>query len=1097
MLKKAFVISGLCLITTMAWAQQYDVLKKGFENPPTSAWPRTWWHWTHSNVTKEGITKDLEWMKRVGIEGFQLADVAAGGGQVVSKKTIFGTEEWLDAVHHTAVEAERLDLEMATFTSAGWSLTGGSWVQPEQAMKKLVWSTVRVDGSKTYHTKLPEPSSRVGAGPNVFNTNTKAGPYYADHVVIAFRTPEAELAAGSMKPSLRTDRGAEDGRALYDGDMSTSISVQRTVDGNDPQLLLTYPDPVKARALTIAAGTGIPFARVAASMDGVSFKTLTHLPGKSGYRGGNIRTYAFPETEARYYRLEFTNAPVRPADVISENTTPVDSLYKIAEIRLHTGARVNRWEDKAGFNMLFEYSGVETPEVPENARIPKGGIIDLTSKMKGDGTLHWQVPEGNWTIMRFGYALTGAKNRPAVPEAQGYEVDKLSKEHTGAYIRHYTSLLKRGLGPLFGQRLQYMLMDSWEAGIQNWTDKMAEEFKARRGYSLLPFLPVMAGYIVGDAETSDRFLWDFRRTLVDMFAENHYGTVTDYLNSQGVKTYGEAGGVSLESMEDALLNKKYVDIPMGEFWVKDLHPSSMYYQDIRGAASSAHVYGKKLVAAEAFTGGNFESPFTLKKIGDYWFTQGVNRLVFHTSAHQPLDTKPGNAMVGTHLHRNITWAEDARPLFTHFARNAYMLQRGIFVADVAYLLKEGAPSTMPFWGGGLKPELPEGYDYDYINTDALIGRMQADSTGQLVLPDAMSYALLVLPDVAEMTLHVLKKIKSLLECGATVVGPRPEKMAGLDTAAYAEAEFIHLVDEIWADLDGKSRTRREYGQGRLFWGLSLKKVLKAIGVPKDAELSYSAEKTAWIHRKVDDTDVYYVVNRTDETQHIRGRFRVAGKNAELWNPDEGTIGPAAYRITDKFTEVPVELPAGGSTFVVFSGSATEQQRTVAYRQEETLAEIQGPWQVSFPPNSGAPEEIELKTLGSLSTHPQEGVKYFSGKANYRQTISVKKDWLTRKGNVYLDLGKVSDIASVSVNGKKMPLVWKAPFRVDITQALGAGDNDLEVEVTNGWTNRLAGDKLFPDKKVLDGYVRPFGGPYQLQESGLLGPVRIVMEKEQP
>ncbi|MEJ6979521.1 glycosyl hydrolase [Pedobacter sp. P351] len=1090
----ASVLSTLCFFAVTAGAQTNDELKRNFQNPPAAAWPRTWWHWTNSNITKEGITKDLEWMKRVGIEGFQLADVASGSGQTVPEKIVFGTPQWLDAVRHTATEAERLDLEMATFTSAGWSLTGGTWVKPEQAMKKLVWSEIKVNGSKTFNQKLPAPPSTEGAGPNVFSKNSKAGSFYADYSVIAFRTPEAELEDENVKPIFSTNRGAEEGGALYDGDMSTSVTIKASGGQKKRSwLLLTYPKPFRARALSIAAARGIPFAQVAASNDGVNFKTLTNLPGKSGYRGGNIRTYAFPETTAKYYRLEFTNAPVRPADVISERTTLMDSVYTLSELRLHSGARVNRWEDKAGFNMLFEYTGVSTPEAPANAQIPKAGVIDLTSKMKADGTLNWEVPKGNWTIMRFGYALTGAKNRPAVPAALGYEVDKLSKKHSEEYIRHYAALLKSAVGPLFGKRLGYMMMDSWEAGIQNWTDEMAEEFQKRRGYSLVPFLPVMAGHIVGDAVTSDRFLWDFRRTLVDMFAENHYGTVTAYLNSQGVKTYGEAGGVSLETIEDALLNKKYVDIPMGEFWVKDLHPSSMYYQDVRGAASSSHVYGKNLVAAESFTGGNFESPFTLKKIGDYWFTQGINRLVFHTSAHQPLDTKPGNAMVGTHINRNITWAEDARPLFTHFARNSYMLQRGLFVADVAYLLNEGAPSTMPFWGGGLKPELPEGYDYDYINADALIGRMKADTSGRLVLPDGMSYAILVLPDATEMTLHVLKKLKTLLAEGATIVGPKPVKLAGLNTAANADLEFASLADEIWADLDGQSRTRREYGKGRIFWGVPLSQVLAAANISKDAELSYKADKTAWIHRKDSDRDIYYVVNRTDTAQQLIARFRVNGKNVELWDPDEGTTAPVSYLMAGKFTDVQFELPAGGSSFIVFSGQALPQP-AVAAKPEKILSEIPGPWEVTFPAKSGAPEKVQFASLSSFTVNAEPGIKYFSGKAVYRKAFPVQKAWLKEGGKIYLDLGKVKDLAHVTVNGTKMPLIWKAPFRVDITQALKVGDNDLVVEVTNGWTNRLAGDNLFPDQKILDGYVRPFGGPYQLQESGLLGPVKIVMQK---
>ncbi|HLA54376.1 MAG TPA: glycosyl hydrolase, partial [Flavitalea sp.] len=654
------------------FAQNLDSLKAGFKNPPASAWPRTWWHWTKSNITKEGITKDLEWMKRSGIAGFQLADVNAGSGQTVTDPIIFGSPQWLDAVHHTAAEADRLGLEMAVFSSAGWSLTGGTWVKPEQAMKKLVWSEVQTEGSRAFSGKLPMPPSGEGPGPDLPNTNKKTGGFYRDFAVIAFRTPGDE--ENNMIPQVISNRGKEDGSAIMDNDATTLLTVRPTGNNGNPWIQLNYERPFAAKAITIAARRGIPVGRILASDDGTIFRTLTAIPGKSGYRGGSIRTYTFPESNARYYRVEFTNAAPRPADVISEATTPADTAYALSEIKLHSGARINRWQDKAGFNFLFEYSAVPTPEVAKNSSIDPSAIIDLTGKMNADGTLKWNIPEGKWTIMRFGYALTGAKNRPAIPAALGYEVDKMNPEHVTAYMKAYTEPLKKSLGELYGKRLQYFLMDSWEAGIQNWTDIMPDEFKKRRGYDLIRYLPALTGRVMQNAETSDRFLWDFRRTLADLIAENHYGVVTDFLHKQGVKTYGEAGGVSLESIEDALLNKKYVDIPMGEFWVRDLHPSSMYYEDVRGAASASHVYGQNLVAAEAFTGGNFESPQTLKNISDYWFTQGVNRLVFHTSAHQPLDTKPGNAMVGTHLHRNITWAENVKPLTTYFARNSFMLQ---------------------------------------------------------------------------------------------------------------------------------------------------------------------------------------------------------------------------------------------------------------------------------------------------------------------------------------------------------------------------------------------------------------------------------------
>jgi hypothetical protein len=370
-------------------------------------------------------------------------------------------------------------------------------------------------------------------------------------------------------------------------------------------------------------------------------------------------------------------------------------------------------------------------------------IVDLTGKMNKDGSLNWDVPAGNWTILRMGYSLTGSKNRPAVPAGLGYEVDKLSRKHTESYLRGYTDPLAQSLGPLYGKSLRYVLLDSWEAGMQNWTEEMLSEFQRRRGYDPTPYLPALTGRVVISAEVSDRFLWDFRRTLADMFADNHYKVAADFLRQQGIGTYSEAAGVSLEIPEDTLLNKKHLDIRWASSGRAICIRQRCTIRTCAAPASASHVYGKTLVATESFTGGGYESPYALKKIVDYWFAQGVNRIIFHTSAHQPLDTKPGNTMVGTHINRNITWAEQGQPFMTYLARNSFMLQQGRFVADLAYLLNEGAPSTMPFWGAGLQPAVPEGFDYDYVNTDVVLNRMSVNAEGRIVLPDGMSYSVLV------------------------------------------------------------------------------------------------------------------------------------------------------------------------------------------------------------------------------------------------------------------------------------------------------------------------------------------------------------------
>ncbi|HET9797315.1 MAG TPA: glycosyl hydrolase, partial [Gemmatimonadaceae bacterium] len=588
-------------------------------------------------------------------------------------------------------------------------------------------------------------------------------------------------------------------------------------------------------------------------------------------------------------------------------------------------------------------------------------------------------------------------------------------------------------------------------------------------------------------------LWDFRRTLVDMFAENHYGTATRFLHAQGIGTYGEASGVSLEPLEDALLNKKQVDVPMGEFWFRSLHPWAMYYADVRGAASAAHVYGKPIVAAESWTGGGYESPASLERIGAYWLAQGINRIVFHTSAHQPLDTKPGNTMVGTHVNRNITWADEAAPFMTYLARSSYMLQQGKPAADLLYLLKEGAPSTMPFWGAGLQPAPPRGYDYDYVNADALLSRVSVRDDGSLVLPDGVRYRVLVLPPTGRMTLAVLTKIARLVRDGATVVGARPVASPSLVGGAAADSAHAALAAELWGDLDGTSRTRRSYGRGVVVWGETLARVLGDAGIVADIE--YAAplgDSLAWIHRRLTDGDVYYVASSAEVPTDVDVRFRVAGKAPELWRADTGEMEPASYRADSTRTTVRLHLAAHDALFVVFRRPTSAAERDVPVAVRRTLDTLGGPWTIRFPAGLGAPPSIALPALASWTVNADSGVKYFSGTATYERTLRAPASWFVRGRQLVLSLGDVRDLAQVVVNGTPLPVVWKAPFEVDVTRALHAGANRVEIRVTNEWTNRIIGDRLTtPEHRVLAPVAAaPFGPPPPLRESGLLGPVTI-------
>ena len=1119
-------ITGLALLLGIAsaWAQgTRDELAKGFANPPDSAKPRTWWHWTNGNISEPGITRDLEWMQRSGIGGFQLVDVGFGAGQTVEPKIYFGTPEWYHALRHSAAEAKRLGLEMSIFSSPGWSEAGGPWVTPAMAMKRLVWSSMRVNGPLEFSAELPLPPSNEGPirdAPSAGWPETLANDphFYADSALFAYRTPEADTADPALAPRVISSNGAIDAAALLDGSLATTFTLTSPREGTAPWIQFEYAHPFTARAFSLGSPKGIPIGRLLAGDDPDNLHTVVEMPGPQGYHGALVRTFAFPATTAKLFRVVLEGAPLTPAAIVHGAPAAPAAEYVLSEAMLFSDARVNRWEDKGAFASLMDvYDVAPTATAPASAEIAHQDVIDLTGKIGKDGMLHWQVPTGNWTIVRMGYTLTGAKNRPPVSSGSGLEVDKLNRSYVKQYFANYFDPIAKELGPLAGSTLQFMTMDSWEAGMQNWTDDMLEQFRRRRGYDPRPYLPVLTGRVVETADVSDRFLWDFRRTLADMYADEFYGSMEDELHKRGMQGYAEASGVALEIPEDTLLNKSSIDIPMAEFWVKALHPESMYYVDVRGAASAAHAYDKPIIAAEAFTGGGYESPYTLKKIADYWFAQGVNRLVFHTSAEQPLDTKPGNTMVGTHLNRNITWAEEAKPFMTYIARASYMLQQGNPVADLAYLLPEGAPSTMPFWGAGLEPAPPAGYDYDYINTDVLLHRTHVDPDGRIRVGNTSAYRLLALPPTTLMTPEVLRKLGELVKSGATILGARPVHSPSLAHYPDADREVEKLATDLWGDMDGVTRNQHIFGKGTVFWGLNVDEVLNRLKANPDFAVSNSGETPpAWIHRQSNDTNIYFVANQADVPVQIEPRFRISDRHVEIFRPMDGSIDsspyhedalldertgnrqpgiqPAAFSMQKGFTIVPLHLAERESVFVVFRKQQPAARSPAHVHSESRLGIIPGPWTLTFPSHSGAPTSIQMKSLTSWTESADPGVKYFSGTATYSTTFYVPAKWIVNGHPVLLDFEKIHDLAEIKLNGKSLGTLWAPPYQVDLTSSLRPGRNTLAIAVTNEWTNRLIGDRtLPPEQRILAQPPAPTfpGASSALPDSGLMGAVKLM------
>ena len=1082
----AAVAAGLAAGTVFAQTSD-DALARGFQSPPDSAKPRVWWHWMSGNITKEGIQADLEWMKRAGIAGFQNFDAGLDTPQIVKKRLVYMTPEWKDAFKFTATLADQLGLEMAIAGSPGWSESGGPWVTPAQAMKKYVWSETRVEGGRPFSGALPKPPSTTGPYQNMGTGREKEPVFCADCAVVAFRAPDNDRTLAELGAKVTSSGGAFDLASLTDGDLAKAALLPAAPAGGKAWIQFAFPRPQTVRGLTMVVQGGdrredYGSPDLEACDDGQDFRSVMMLPTDAG-------TFAMAPVTAKFFRLSIPTLAPKPGAPPARQAAPDSPAgIRVAELVLHTVSPVNRFQDKAAFDATPGLYAMATPTVPDGDSVPKADVIDLTSKMRPDGGLDWAPPAGRWIILRFGYSLTGARNAPASPEATGLEVDKLDRAHVKAYFDNYLDQYKNATGGLMGKRgLQYVITDSWEAGVANWTDRMFAEFANRRGYDMHPWLPVLAGRVVESAEASDRFLWDFRKTLGDLVAENHYDQLTDILHARGMGRYTESHEGGRAFIGDGMEVKRRADVPMSATWLERPGKASPHYDaDVQESASVAHIYGQNIVAAESLTvyrNAWAYSPETLKSTADRMMTNGLNRFIIHTSVHQPVDDKiPGLGLgpFGQWFTRHETWAEMARPWTTYLSRSSFMLQQGKFVADIAYFYGEDSNITALF--GEKMPDIPAGYRLDFVNADALINRLSVKA-GRIITPTGTSYRLLALdPNSRHMSLAVLRKIRDLVSAGAAVVGPKP-----IDSPSLADdqAEFRAIADELWAPGSGK---------GKVFGGSTVSQALASIGAPPDFEYTKPREDTslAFVHRALLDGDLYWVVNGNTRAETLEASFRVMGKEPELWHAETGLVEPAAYLAANGRTIVPLRLAPDDAVFVVFRRPSTAAARALPDPVETDLMTLGGSWDVAFQPGRGAPATIRLDNLISWSDSSDQGVKYFSGTGIYTKTIEASPEWFTPGARLWLDLGNVKNLAEVRVNGQMLGTLWKTPFRIDATSALKPGANTLEVKVANLWVNRLIGDKQ-PGVTKTYTYtaVEFYKADSPLLPSGLLGPVKIM------
>jgi len=1078
----ALALIGLTSVAVPLQAQ--DALERAFKNPPASAKPHTWWHFMNGNITKEGITADLEAMKRIGIGGAQIFNVDGG---LPDGKTPMMSPQWQDAMQHAFKEAHRLGIELCVHNGGGWSSSGGPWIKPEQGMQFLTWSQTEARGPGRFDGVLPQPGTREN--------------FYRDIAVFAVRKPEA---------------GAS-------------------------------------------------------------------------YRIGGI------QAKAAFERGDHL-APAAGA-------------------------------------------------APDGAATPHSEIVVLTGKLSPEGRLTWDIPAGDWTLLRFGYTPTGEINHPAPLSGRGLENDKLSRAALDTHWAGMMGPLVAGAGPLAGKSLNNSLIDSYEVGSQNWSPAFREEFQKRRGYDPLPYLPVVTGRVVDSLETSERFLWDLRRTICDLFADNYFGYFAEICHKNGLLFSTEPYG---NGEFDNLQVGGLADIPMGEFWI-----GNGAIETTKLAAAAGHTNGHTIIGAESFTADTPHArwtmdPYSMKALGDRAFSLGINRYIFHRYAHQPwLDLKPGMTMGpwGTNFERTITWWDQGAAWMRYIARCQSLLQSGHFVADVLYFTGDDGPNDLPYLRGNL---IPETYDYD--GCDATVLHKATVKDGWIVLPTGMRYRVLVLPESAWMTPATARKIQELVQAGATIYGPKPSRSPSLTNYPACDTEVRNIADAVWGKADTEGASVVHYGKGTVYRGISPTLNLTAMGISPDCEaIGAKPRSFVWIHRATSEADLYFIANQRYSAQTYHVAFRITGKAPELWHPDTGRIEPApVWQEKNGTTEVTLNLTSAESVFVVFRHPATAEhlvaltsaasggtgpqepkieiekasyeavdgsgatdvtakvQRLVSegnteiessntnfgdptplhvkrlrvvYRldgkpmeaivgENEALAlvnptdevtpppyeilsgrsggellagtpgeyvltfasgktlkvtsvgaksfAIPGSWTLKFPPNLGAPPQVTLDHLISWTEHTDPGVKYFSGSAEYEIAFDAPRHLFAKDRVLSLDLGVVKNFAEVTINGSRRDVLWKPPFRLDVTGLVHPGKNSLKIRITNLWPNRLIGDEQYPPEVewngeaikawprwLVEGKPRPkspriawttwhvFQKDSPLYPAGLIGPVTLI------
>lgn len=1051
-LTAAMAITGACTST--------EELARDFATPPETVQTGIYWYWISGNISEEGVVRDLHAMKRAGINRAFIGNIGQDG-LYTERNVLMMSDEWWKILHTALKTASELDIEIGIFNSPGWSQSGGPWVKPDEAMRYLASAQIEVEGPRHIETTIAAPAAD-----------------FEDVRTIAYPAPEEY--ASRPDAAIKTDFAADNAAAIADGDPATGITLPA---GRVNTITFDCEKPYTARSLTLKllpspAAYG---ARLEAEIDGTYTTVVAFTVDRSnpainvGFNPYAPVTVSFAATTARRFRL-VTDAAAQSGG--------------IAEAELSAQPRIASYAEKTLAKMCQtplpywnHYMWPVQAEIDNKAyAIDPASVQDISASIDSEGNLKWDVPEGRWIIMRTGMAPTGVTNGPATPEATGLEIDKMSSRHVRTHFDAFIGEILRRIPAEDRKTFKVVVQDSYETGGQNFTDDFMQTFESVYGYSMLPYLPAYYGYVVGDQDRSDRFLWDLRRLIADQVAYQYVGGLRDVSHEHGLTTWLECYG-HWGFPGEFLQYGGQSDEIAGEFW----SAGSLGDIENRAASSCGHIYGKALIWAESNTSGGpaySRAPVDMKQRTDRFFAEGINASLLHLYIEQADTSRyPGiNAPFGNEFDANNTWFSQM-DLFTDYLKRCnYMLRQGLNVADVAYLIGEDAPKMT----GEQSPALPAGYQFDYINAEVIM-RDANVSHGRITLPHGTSYRVLVLPPVETMRPELLEKIERMVSDGAILLGRPPRRSPSMQNYPAADAEVERMARSMWGGcFDTKGAN--DYGKGRIYNGCTLEEIFAEIDLEPDFRVE-SGAPLLYNHRSMMGAEIYFVSNQSGAAVDATPEFRVDPALApERWSPVDGSITSLPqFEATATGIRMPLHLEPLESCFIVFRGKgspeAGDNNPTPA-----SAVEISEPWHVAFNGKLSSPAPIEMASPADLAQNADPEIRYFSGTITYTTEFDLDDASAAR---VLLNLGRVESMAKVYVNDRYAGGAWCPPYKVDITQCVKKGRNTLRVEVVNKWVNRIVGDmQLPPEQRKISLLVNPYDASTPLPPSGLQQAVTI-------